>query len=72
MISDISDIQTAMLGMVNLLNFDLRGNPVIDTEKYRDKVIMMSSSLQAINDKKILLHEREFIKELYKRKMTTK
>lgn len=72
MISDISDIQTAMLGMVNLLNFDLRGNPVIDTEKYRDKVIMMSSSLQAINDKKILLHEREFIKEFYKRKMTTK
>lgn len=72
LISDIEDIQTALLGMVNLLHIDLRGNSVVDTDKFRDKVIMISASLQSINDKKILLHEREFIRQFYKRKMAAK
>lgn len=68
LIGDFGDLETALLGMSNLLHIQLKRNPIGEVPKFRDKLIMLSPSLESIDDKKVLLHEREFIKEFYKRK----
>lgn len=70
LISDIKELEAALLGLVNLVSIQVNGNPVVQIPKFRDKVIMLSQSLELIDEKKVLKHERQFIYEFYRRKKT--
>ena len=68
LIAEMSEIEAGLMGMVHLLHLQLKNNPIGEVPKFRDQLIMLSGSLESIDDKKVLLHERQFIKEFYKRK----
>ena len=57
-----------LMGMGNLRSINLKGNPLEQAPKFRDTIIMTSQSIEMIDEKKVLLHERQFLYELYKRK----
>lgn len=71
MVADLHDLEVALMGMMNIRHILLNGNPIVDLPKFRDKLIMLSPSLEMIDEKKVLLHERQFIKEFYKRKQVS-
>eukprot|EP01137_Pigoraptor_chileana_P001151 Opistho-2@38366 len=48
----------------SLTNLDLRGNPICDLTKYRERIIIASSSLSVLDDKKIADNERRFLVSL--------
>ena len=58
-------MENALLCMKGLRTLFVDGNPLCKIEKWRDMVVMMALNLQEINDKKILVHEREFLFRLH-------
>lgn len=61
-------IEDALVCMKGLRTLFVDGNPLCNTEKWRDMVVMMALNLQELNDKKILVHEREFLFRLHQKK----
>lgn len=69
-IESVESFQHALVGLSSLANLQLQGNPIEQEPKYRDKIIMTNHSIEWLNEKKILVHERQFLFELHKRKKT--
>ena len=69
LIEGTDGLETALMGMQSLRVLILKGNP-IETQlpKFRDMVLMHSQSVEELDDKPVLLHERQFLQEFYKRK----
>lgn len=67
-IEKIFDLEKGLVCMKNLLDLDIRENPVLSTPKFRDFIIMMSLNLRELNEKSVLKHEREFLFRLHQRK----
>jgi len=64
-IEAIEDLERILACLNYLTELDLRGNPVEKIPKIRDQIVMMSPSLENLNDKKILGHERTFLLRFY-------
>jgi len=58
-------IENALVCMKGLRTLFVNGNPLCKIEKWRDMIVMMALNLQELNDKKILVHEREFLFRLH-------
>ncbi|KAL4450289.1 hypothetical protein ABPG74_008995 [Tetrahymena malaccensis] len=54
--------------MKYLSELTAKGNPISTIQKYRDRIVLMSKSLQQLDDKKILPSEREFLLNLWRKK----
>ena len=61
-------IENALVCMKSLTTLVVDGNPLCKTEKWRDMIVMMALNLQELNEKKILMHEREFLFRLHQKK----
>jgi len=68
LIESVDSFQHALVGLSSLSNLQLQGNPIEQETKHRDKIIMINHSIEWLSEKKILLHERQFLFELHKRK----
>lgn len=68
LIGSVESLQAALVGLSSLASLQLQGNPVEQEPKHRDKIIMVNHSIEWLSEKKILLHERQFLFELHKRK----
>lgn len=49
-----------------LRELKISGNPIEKHPKHRDQVLMMAPSLEELNGKSIMAHEREFLFKFYK------
>lgn len=69
MVDATDGLETALMGMHSLRVLVLKGNP-IETRlpKFRDMILMHSQSIEELDDKPVLMHERQFLQEFYKRK----
>ena len=63
LIDSVESLQPALVGLSSLESLQLQGNPVEQEPKHRDKIIMVNRSIEWLSEKKILLHERQFLFE---------
>lgn len=61
-------LQGALVGLGYLTNLHVKGNPIEKDPKYRDHIILAAANLEILDQKKVLMHERQFLQEFYKRK----
>nr|XP_042126623.1 protein phosphatase 1 regulatory subunit 42 isoform X2 [Peromyscus maniculatus bairdii] len=57
----VKDLELLLKKLLKLWKLDLNGNPVCLKPKYRDKVILMSKSLEFLDGKEIKDMERQFL-----------
>ncbi|XP_052574034.1 protein phosphatase 1 regulatory subunit 42 isoform X2 [Peromyscus californicus insignis] len=57
----VKDLELLLKKLLKLWKLDLNGNPVCLKPKYRDKVILMSKSLEFLDGKEIKEMERKFL-----------
>ena len=67
-LKSIFDLEQGLVCLSSLRNLDVRKNALVETEKWRDYVVMMGLSLTELNEKKVLMHEREFLFKFHKRR----
>ena len=51
--------------MQRLKTVSFKDNPLAKTQKYRDYVVILSKSVEELDNKKILSKEREYLVKLY-------
>eukprot|EP00743_Colponemidia_sp_Colp-15_P005972 GILK01006418.1.p1 GENE.GILK01006418.1~~GILK01006418.1.p1 ORF type:complete len:425 (+),score=53.62 GILK01006418.1:45-1319(+) len=61
-----------LMGMEELQTLDLRLNPITRELKYREKLIMMSTAVDLLDDKKVTTQERSFLFSLEAQKRERK
>lgn len=62
-------IEEGIANMGSLVDLDLRGNPICSIPKYRDRIILLSQSIECLDFKNVLKHERQFLINLGKQKI---
>ena len=69
MIDDFENEVCPILQTMNSLRYlSLKGNPVTGIPKYRDQVVLLSRSVQELDDKDVTEHERKYLVSLISRK----
>mmetsp|Transcript_36974 Transcript_36974/g.93251 ORF Transcript_36974/g.93251 Transcript_36974/m.93251 type:complete len:394 (-) Transcript_36974:157-1338(-) len=62
-------LEEVLRGMPRLMSLELQGNPLTRHPKYREQVVVMSDSLQSLDDEPILPQQRENLMRLQIKKM---
>ncbi|NXM72219.1 PPR42 phosphatase, partial [Serilophus lunatus] len=57
----VEDLKVVLNNWTKLRRMDLRGNPVCQTPKYRDRIIVQSQTLESLDGKEIKEMERQFL-----------
>ena len=65
-IEDVTVLEKALTCMTCLRDFNYIGNPFEGAKKSRDYVLMMGLTIQEVNLKKIMGHERDFLFKFHK------
>mmetsp|Transcript_371 Transcript_371/g.562 ORF Transcript_371/g.562 Transcript_371/m.562 type:complete len:332 (-) Transcript_371:143-1138(-) len=68
LLEEFSDIRMVLSGCFAVEELSLHSNPLAKRMKYREKVIVMSSSLSQLDGKEILASQREFLVRLEEKK----
>ena len=68
LIESVESLYHMLIGCSSLAALSLQQNPIESVSKYRDHILMASSSVETLNEKKVLMHERQFLHEFYRRK----
>ncbi|KAM3133245.1 hypothetical protein pb186bvf_014673 [Paramecium bursaria] len=68
-IKEFDDIEDSLPQLTSIREIDLRGNPITTVHKYRDRIVLLCKSIQCIDNKNILAHERQFLINLGKQKI---
>ncbi|CAD8158822.1 unnamed protein product [Paramecium octaurelia] len=68
-IKEFDDIEDSISNLQNIKEIDLRGNPITQVYKYRDRIVLLCKTIQTIDSKTVLANERQYLINLGKQKI---
>eukprot|EP01029_Cantina_marsupialis_P004811 TRINITY_DN15064_c0_g1_i1.p1 TRINITY_DN15064_c0_g1~~TRINITY_DN15064_c0_g1_i1.p1 ORF type:complete len:300 (-),score=40.16 TRINITY_DN15064_c0_g1_i1:14-913(-) len=68
LLESVEDVGIMVEGMYYLTNLDLRGNPLQKIKRVREDLMVLSDSVETLDDKAVEPKQREFLKKLKSRR----